>query len=151
MIGVSTKSIDPPALLAKFTAAAPGAGAVASFVGIVRGTNEGAPVEQLWLDHHQRLTAGALERIGEDARARFTLAAIAIVHRVGGVAPGEPIVFVAAAAAHRRAAFDAVDYAMDRIKTEAPLWKLETRDGTCHWVEARPSDHDDRARWEVEE
>ncbi len=151
MIGVSLGPIDPAALLAEFIAEAPGAGAVASFTGIVRDANEGGTVEQLWLDHHERLTPAALDRIGDEARTRFGLTAIAIVHRVGVVAPGAPIVFVAAAAPHRRAAFDAVDYAMDRIKTEAPLWKRETRDGGSYaWIEARESDHADRRRWEVQ-
>ena len=88
--------------------------------------------------------------IADAAQARFTLAALTIVHRVGVVAAGEPIVFVAAAAAHRRPAFDAVDYVMDRLKTDAPLWKCETRSDGDHWIEARPGDHRDRARWEVQ-
>lgn len=150
MIGVSDKPIDPPSLLATFIAGVAGAGGIASFTGVVRESNEGGEVERLWLDFHGQLTVSALNEIGEDTRTRFALIDIAIVHRVGTVLPGEPIVFVAAGAEHRRAAFDAVDYAMDRVKTEAPFWKRETRDGTDHWIEARPSDHDHRARWEDE-
>lgn len=148
MIALSPDPIDPARLLADFTTAAVGAGAIASFTGLVREMHEGQPVEALWLDHHERITTQAIAEIGETARARFALAALAIVHRVGAVAAGEPIVFVAAAAAHRRAAFDAVDYMMDRLKTDAPLWKRETRSDGDHWIEARPDDHRDRARWE---
>lgn len=148
MIGVSAEPIDPPSLLAAITDAAAGAGAVASFTGIVRGSNDGSRVETLWLDHHERLTIVGLEDIAQDARDRFGLIALTIVHRVGEVRPAEPIVFVAAAAVHRREAFDAVDYMMDRLKTDAPLWKSERRGGKDYWIEARPSDHSDRARWE---
>ena len=82
-----------------------------------------------------------------DAVARFELTDIVIVHRHGALAPGEAIVFVAAAAPHRRAAFDAVDYVMDRLKTEAPFWKREQRSDGAHWLEARDSDREARARW----
>jgi molybdopterin synthase catalytic subunit len=149
MIALSAEHIDPIGLLRRFTDSAGGAGAIVSFTGVVRGEHDGAPVERLWLDHHERMTEAALAEIGKSARERFGLIASAIVHRVGELAPGEPIVFVAAAAAHRRAAFDAVDYAMDRIKSDVPLWKRETRGGAEHWIEARPSDLTDRARWEV--
>lgn len=150
MIGLSQGPIDPVALLAKFQASAVGAGAIVSFIGIVRETNLGGSVEGLWLDYHERLSAAALETIGAEACRRFRLIEAGIIHRVGDVGPGEPVVFVAAAALHRRAAFDAVDYTMDRIKTEAPFWKRETRDGAHHWIETRPSDHADRSRWEDE-
>ena len=148
MIALSPGPIDPAGLLAEFLARSAGAGAIASFTGLVRELHEGQPVEGLWLDHHERITMQAIAEIGKAARARFALTARAIVHRVGAVAAGEPIVFVAAASAHRRAAFDAVDYMMDRLKTDAPLWKRETRSDGAHWIEARPDDHLDRARWE---
>ncbi len=151
MIGISKGPIDPAALLAEFTAKTVGAGAIASFTGLVRRINQGGVVAQLWLDWHEQLTPAALDRISADTRRRFSLIDMAIIHRVEAVEPDEPIVFVAAAAVHRREAFDAVDYAMDRIKTEAPFWKRETRDGVDHWIEARPSDHHDRARWEDED
>ena len=148
MIALAHGPIDPARLLAEFIAEAAGAGAIASFAGLVRDTHDGASVERLWLDHHERITAEVLVEIGEAASARFALNALAIVHRVGAVAAGQPIVFVAAAAPHRRAAFDAVDYMMDRLKTEAPLWKRETRSDGTHWIEARSDDHVDRARWD---
>lgn len=148
MIMLASEPIDPAGLLADFIAEAAGAGAIASFTGLVRDAHDGERVEALWLDHHERITLQAIDDIGTAARARFALTALAIVHRVGEVGVGQPIIFAAAAAPHRRAAFDAVDYMMDRLKTDAPLWKRETRSDGTHWIEARPGDHRDRARWE---
>lgn len=147
MIRVQAEPFDAAAWLADFSGRAAGAGAIASFTGLVRSENDGAAVVGLELDHHPRLTERALAGIQADAVARFALTEIAIVHRHGALAPGEAIVFVAAAAAHRRAAFDAVDYVMDRLKTEAPFWKREQRGDGAHWLEARDSDRKARARW----
>lgn len=151
MIALSSDPIDPARLLADFTTEAAGAGAIASFTGLVRDTHGGERVDGLWLDHHDRITGTAITDIGEAAKCRFAVTALTIVHRVGAVGAGQPIVFVAAAARHRRAAFDAVDYMMDRLKTDAPLWKRETRGGGDHWIEARPDDLRDRERWEQAE
>lgn len=142
---LSAEPIDPVALLDAVTRSADGAGAIVSFTGVVRRDNG---VRELWLDHHRTLTEASIAAIASDTRARFAVDQLVIVHRIGGVAPGEPVVFVAAAAKHRRAAFDAVDQAMDRLKTDAILWKRETRDTVISWVEARRQDHVDRARWE---
>ena len=150
MIAVQAEPFDAAALLADFSARAAGAGAVASFTGLVRSENDGAAVSGLQLDHYPRLTEQAIAAIGADAVARFALKDVAIVHRYGALIPGETIVFVAAAAAHRRAAFDAVDYVMDRLKTDVPFWKREQRSDGAHWLEARDGDHADRRRWEAE-
>ena len=150
MIAVQAEPFDAAALLADFSARAAGAGAIASFTGLVRGENDGAAVSRLELDHHPRLTGQAIADIGAEAVARFELKDIAIVHRYGALVPGEAIVFVAAAAPHRRAAFEAVDYVMDRLKTEAPFWKREQRSDGAHWLEARDSDRADRRRWGTE-
>ena len=147
MIALAAGPIDPPALLAAFARAASGAGAIVSFTGTVR--SDGG-VTDLWLDHHERLTLAAIEDLAAMARERFGLAHLAVVHRVGSLAPGDPIVFTAAAASHRRAAFDAVDFIMDRLKTAIPLWKCETRADGKSWIEARPQDHADAMRWEAE-
>ena len=144
MIRVTPDPIDSTALLAAFSAAHPEAGAIASFLGKVRGDG----VEALELDHHPTFTAAMIERIAADARARFAIADCLIVHRVGRLLPGEPIILVAAASSHRRAAYEAVDYLMDRLKTEAPLWKREVRADGTEWIAARPSDLADRARWD---
>ena len=145
MIILSDTAIDPPALLGDFAARNAGAGAIVTFLGQVRG--EG--VEALRLDHHPSFTLQVTEKISDDAHARFAISDCLIVHRVGRLVPGEPIVLVAAASSHRRAAFEAVDYVMDRLKTEAPLWKCEERADGKQWIEARPSDLSDRARWET--
>ena len=142
---LSPGPIDPIALLGDFSRSVDGVGAIVSFTGVVRG--EGG-VAELWLDHHPTLTEQSISFVAEEARKRFALQALVIVHRVGGVAPGEPIVFVAAAASHRREAFDAVDHVMDRLKTDVPFWKRETGSGGTRWIEARAVDHHDRARWE---
>lgn len=134
--------------LASFTAGLAGEGAVASFLGIARPrASDGATVERLLLDHHPRLTLRSLEEIAAAARERFELSALRIVHRRGAVAPGETIVFVAAAAGHRRAAFEAVDYMMDRLKTDAVFWKREDGPEGSRWIEPREEDYSARARW----
>jgi molybdopterin synthase catalytic subunit len=150
MIRVLAEPFDAALLLADFSARAAGAGAIASFTGLVRDENDGAAVSGLTLEHHPSLTEKVIADIGADAARRFDLTDIVIVHRYGALAPGEAIVFVAAAAAHRRAAFDAVDYVMDRLKTEAPFWKREQRRDGAHWLEARDSDRADRRRWEAD-
>ena len=143
---ITAAPIDPATLLDAFTREVAGAGAIASFTGLVR--SDGGEVSELWLDHHPTLTEQVIDEIAAEAGSRFE-AQVHITHRVGSVAAGKPIVFVAAAARHRRAAFEAVDYMMDRLKTDAPLWKREQRGDTKLWIEARDGDHADRARWEV--
>ena len=123
---------------------ADGAGAVATFTGLVR-RDDG--VGTLELEHYPGATEAALTRLAEEATARWALGAATIVHRVGPMAPGERIVFVAAAAPHRAAALEACAYLIDRLKTDAPFWKRETRGGEARWVEARDSDADAAARW----
>jgi molybdopterin synthase catalytic subunit len=142
---ICPEAIDPADLLARFWDGNRAAGAVVSFTGVVRG---GGAVEAIELDHHASFSAKVIGAIGDDAKARFEISDCLIAHRVGRVAAGEPIVFVAAAATHRRAAFEAVDYVMDRLKTEAPLWKREIgADGAGQWIEARGADWADAARW----
>jgi len=124
-------------------------GGVVTFTGLARGRNrEGATVERLFLQHHPRLTQRSLDEIARAAANRFEVRAISVVHRAGSVAPGEPIVWVAAAAAHRRAAFEAADYLMDRLKTEAMFWKREDGPEGSAWIEPTKGDRLERARWE---
>ncbi len=135
--------------LAEFTAAQTGAGAVVSFLGLARArTAEGDTVERLVLDHHPSLTLRSLDEIAAAALDRFEISSLHIVHRRGAVAAGEAIVFVAAAATHRRVAFDAVDYMMDRLKTDAVFWKREDGPRGSHWIEPRDDDYSARERWE---
>ena len=125
-------------------AEAGGAGAVATFTGLVR-TDDGVGV--LELEHYPGATEAALRALAELAVQRWSLAGATVVHRVGPMRPGERIVFVAAAAAHRAAALDACEYLIDRLKTDAPFWKRETRGGEARWVEAKGSDDAAAARW----
>jgi molybdopterin synthase catalytic subunit len=123
-------------------------GALVSFVGRARPrSGSGSAVERLFLDHHPRLTQRSLDEIAEAARRRFAVSAVRIVHRYGAIGPGETIVFVAAAAEHRRPAFEAADYMMDRLKTDAVFWKREDTIQGSHWIEPTGADHAERARW----
>lgn len=142
-IHVSAEPIDLAAEMAAVEQAE-GAGAVATFTGLVR-SDDGVGV--LELEHYPGATEAALRALAEEARARWSLGAATIVHRIGPMRPGERIVFVAAAAAHRAAALAACAYLIDRLKTDAPFWKRETRGGEARWVEARESDVDAAARW----
>ncbi len=143
MIELTGEPFDAAARLGGFAERGGEAGAIASFIGAVRG-----PATALELEHHPSFTRKVVERIVADARARFDLVDVLVVHRFGRMLRGEPIVLVAAAAAHRRAAFDAVDYLMDRLKVEAPFWKREEGPGDARWIEPRARDRADRQRWE---
>lgn len=121
-----------------------GGGAVASFTGLVR-SDDG--VERLALEHYPGMTEAALRRLAEEASARWSLLGATIVHRVGPMRPGERIVLVGACAAHRADALAACAYLIDRLKTDAPFWKRETRAGEESWVEARASDDEAAERW----
>ena len=147
MIIIQAEPFNPGLELARFMDRAPGAGAIVSFTGLVRAESELGPVSKLELDHYPALTAKTLEAIREEAGARFDLDELVIIHRHGMLERGEPIVFVAAAAPHRRAAFEAADYVMDRLKTEAAFWKREHGRGGSTWIEASAADLEDRARW----
>ena len=140
--------LDAAHEFAAFLAEVAGDGAVVSFVGLARPeTRGGAAVERLFLDHHPRLTQVSLDTIAADAATRFDVSALHVVHRCGAVTPGAAIVFVAAASAHRRAAFEAADYLMDRLKTDAVLWKREDTVDGAHWIEPTQTDRAERARW----
>ena len=136
---------DPSVAVAGFSAGYPGLGALCSFVGEVRGEDG---VEALELSHYAPLTLPGMEALAQRAVARFGLLGLLIVHRTGELLPGEPIVCVAAAASHRRAAFDAVDFAMDHLKSRAWFWKREKRGGEWTWIEPRSADYADLARWD---
>lgn len=122
-----------------------GGGAVASFTGIVRG---GEGLLSMRLDHYPAMTLTQLERIVEDARGRWPLLGVTVIHRVGELRPGDRIVFVGTASAHRAAALEACAFLIDWLKTDAPFWKKESfGDGASRWVEARTEDDAARDRW----
>ena len=122
-------------------------GGIALFVGTVRGLSSDDGVTAMTLEHFPGMTESELERIEAEAHQRWPLEDVTIIHRVGRLLPGEQIVMVAAASAHRQAAFDAAQFIMDFLKTDAPFWKAEERDGKTSWVEAKDSDDAARARW----
>jgi molybdopterin synthase catalytic subunit len=140
--------VDSGAEFAAFEASLEDEGAVVTFVGVARSKSaSGGKVSNVFLDHHPRMTDASLREIAEDTGRRFDISAIRIVHRCGDIAPGEAIVFVATAALHRRAAFEAAEYAMDRLKTDAVFWKREDAVDGSRWIEPTNADHADRARW----
>ncbi|MCE0731495.1 molybdopterin synthase catalytic subunit MoaE [Halomonas sp. G15] len=124
-------------------------GAVVSFTGLVRDFNERPEVTALTLEHYPGMTESALEAIVEEAQGRWPLDAVRVIHRVGRLTPGDPIVLVVVASAHRRAAFEACDFIMDYLKTRAPFWKKEHASDGDYWVSERHSDHADARRWEA--
>lgn len=123
----------------------PEAGGIASFVGQVRAGG----VKALELSHYEPLTLPSMEALAREATRRFELLGIVMIHRSGEMQPGEPIVCVAAAAAHRRGAIQAVDFCMDHLKSAAWFWKRELREDGWHWIEPRSDDYTDLARWET--
>ena len=122
----------------------PAVGAIALFVGTVRSLSDDESVTAMTLEHYPGMTEAELSRIEDEAKARWPLLNVTVVHRVGRLIAGEQIVLVAVSSAHRQAAFDAAQFIMDFLKTDAPFWKAEERDGETSWVEARQSDDDAR-------
>ena len=142
------QALDPQLELAELTEAARGDGALVTFVGLARPeSREGNAVDAVVLDHHPTLTRRSLEAIAVACAERFDVSHVRVVHRCGTVPAGEPIVFAGASSIHRRAAFDATDYLMDRLKTEAVFWKREVGDDGAEWVEPTEADLVDRDRW----
>ena len=125
-------------------------GAIALFVGTVRGLSSDNGVTAMTLEHYPGMTESELERIEAEARARWPLEDVTIIHRVGRLEAGDQIVLVGAASPHRQAAFDAAQFIMDFLKTDAPFWKAEERGNQVSWVEARQSDNDAHAKWTQE-
>src|SRR4051812_38315843 len=148
MIRLTFDPFDPGALLTEFCRDRAEVGAVATFTGIAR-AEAGAAVA-LELEAYPGFTEAEIGKVAERARARFGLDDLAILHRIGRIAPGEAVVFVATAARHRRAAFEACDFLMDYLKSKAPFWKKEHGPDGAGWVEPRAQDHADLARWEKE-
>lgn len=147
-VRVELERFDTGAELDRLTARRTDIGAVATFVGYVRDFNERPDVVALTLEHYPGMTEQQLMHIAELAAERWPLLAGTIIHRVGRLEPGDPIVLVAVASAHRQAAFDACNYVMDYLKTQAPFWKKEhTRSGD-YWVSSRSSDTHAAQRWE---
>lgn len=143
-VRLATGPIDVFGLLADFAAANADWGGLCSFVGQVRGEDG---IEALELMHYAPLTLPGMEALADAAVLRFAPTSLLMVHRIGLMEPGEAIVCVAAAAVHRRAAIEAVDYTMDHLKAASWFWKRERRAGRWCWIEPRAADHADLARW----
>ena len=146
-VRVSTEPFDPGAELNAFLAASNGAGAAATFTGVVRSKPDD-PISALILECYPELAVHQLTAIVADATTRFGLLAATVIHRYGTLAPGEPIVQVMTLSPHREAAFKGAEFLMDYLKTDAPFWKQETGPDGTRWVEAKAEDDKARARWE---
>ena len=134
--------------LTAFQMTCDGAGALVMFEGIARPTTKaGEPLDRLILEWHPRMTETSLAEIAADGAARFAVHNILVIHRCGAILPGESIVMVAVSADHRRAAFEAADYLMDRLKTDAMFWKREEGPFGRRWIEPTERDQIDRQRW----
>ena len=138
-VGVESRALQGPAV-----------GAIALFVGTVRSLSDDDGVTAMTLEHYPGMTEAEISRIEDEARARWPLLDVTVVHRVGRLLAGEQIVLVAVSSAHRQSAFDAAQYMMDFLKTDAPFWKAEDRGNQVSWVEARQSDNDAHAKWTQE-
>lgn len=146
-VRVQAEAFDPGAETNAMHAANVGVGAVVAFVGYVRDFNDGLEVAGMYLEHYPGMTEKALGKIVVEAERRWPLLKVEVLHRIGALGPGEPIVFVGVASAHRQAAFDACNFIMDYLKTRAPFWKKEQTSEGERWVEGKQSDADAAGRW----
>ena len=146
MIRVQHEDFDIGAEIAALTAGRGDIGAIVTFTGTVR--DQHGAVAELTLEHYPGMTETELHRIEAEAKSRWPLQASLIVHRVGTLKPGDNIVLVVTASAHRDAAFDAAKFLMDYLKTSAPFWKRETGPDGANWVDAKSQDDDAAARWQ---
>jgi molybdopterin synthase catalytic subunit len=143
-IRIQREDFDPAAEIAALNTMAGDVGAIASFIGLVRADGR---MEAMTLDHYPGFAEREISAHVAEARSRWPLLGVRVVHRVGRLTPGERIVFVGVASSHRQAAFAAAEFLMDYLKTRAPFWKLEEREGGATWVEARESDDESVRRW----
>jgi molybdopterin synthase catalytic subunit len=151
-VRVQAEAFDVGAEIAALTGSRSEIGGIGCFLGVVRddaALSQGArKLAALTLEHYPGMTERAIARIAKEAEARWTLAGCTVIHRVGRMTPGEPIVLVVAASSHRQAALDATAFLIDWLKTRAPFWKREEfADGEGLWVDARESDDMAAARW----
>jgi molybdopterin synthase catalytic subunit len=149
-VTIQTADFDLSAEVAALRAGDPGVGAVVSFVGTVRDRSEGQGVSQMELEHYPGMTEKAIEAMIATAEARFDIRGARVIHRVGALAPQDQIVLVAVSSAHRGQAFQACEFLMDYLKTQAPFWKKETTPEGARWVDARVHDDQALARWGID-
>ena len=148
-IRVQPEAFDTGAEITALLAGRTDIGGLASFIGVVRDTAKGHPIEAMTLEHYPGMTERALTRIADQAEARWPLQACLIIHRIGRLPPGAPIVLVLTASPHRQAALDATAFLIDYLKTEAPFWKQEHLiAGPSLWVTANQADDDATRKWQ---
>jgi len=146
---VQTADFDLGAEIAALRAGDAGIGAVASFIGTVRDRNDGLGVSSMELEHYPGMTERAIESMIDEAMTRFDIRGARVIHRVGLLQPQDQIMMVAVASAHRGQAFQACEFLMDYLKTQAPFWKKEQTPDGARWVDARSSDDAAIARWGI--
>ena len=146
-VRIQTEDFDAGAEIATLRLNNPKIGAVASFIGVCRDANDGTAVTKMTLEHYPGMTEKALEKIVAEAKARWDLMEVLVVHRVGELKPTDQIVLVVVTGAHRGEAFAACEFIMDYLKTRAPFWKKEETPQGARWVEARSSDDEAAERW----
>lgn len=148
-VSIQTGDFDLSAEVAALRAGDARVGAVCAFVGTVRDRNEGDTVSTMELEHYPGMTEQAIEAMIDAARQRFDLYGVRVIHRVGLLQPQDQIVLVAVTSAHRGEAFQACEFLMDYLKTQAPFWKKEQTPDGARWVDARVADDAALARWGV--
>ncbi len=146
-VTIQTEDFDLSTEVAALRAGDAGVGAVCSFVGTVRDRSEGSGVSAMELEHYPGMTERAIEAMVDTAFARFDIRGVRVIHRVGLLQPGDQIVLVAVTSAHRGQSYQACEFLMDYLKTQAPFWKKETTPEGARWVDARVSDDAAAARW----
>jgi molybdopterin synthase catalytic subunit len=150
-VRIQAQDFDLGREVADLRAADPRVGAVCSFVGTVRDRNAGGPgdIQSLELEHYPGMTERAIEAMIDAAHARFDILGVRVIHRIGRLQPLDQIVLVVVASAHRGESFQACEFVMDYLKTQAPFWKKEQTPQGAHWVDARVSDDAALARWGI--
>ena len=148
IIRIQAEDFDVGTLNRELLAGRSDVGAIASFIGLVRDI-AGDPLRQMTLEHYPGMTEKALQGIAEKAQARWQVADLAIIHRIGALQPADQIVMVSVLSAHRGDAFAACEFIMDYLKTDAPFWKKEVSEQGSKWVESRNSDMSARGKWDT--
>ncbi len=146
-IRLQREPFDAAVEAAKLTRGRTDVGALVTFTGICRGTEASEPIAALTLEHYPGMAEAEIERHVEEAKTRWPLMGVTVIHRYGRITPGEDIMMVAVASSHREAAFAAAEFLMDYLKTRAPFWKQIERAGEKTWVEAKASDDTAAERW----
>jgi len=146
-IRIQQSDFDVAQEIAALTEGRSDVGAVVSFTGICRGSEDGTAIAALTLEHYPGMAEAEITRHAETAMSRWELSGIRVIHRVGRITPGENIVLVVTGSKHRQAAFEAAEFLMDYLKANAPFWKREETPQGARWVEARSSDETAAAKW----